>query len=205
MTRARSGPKWEVGIDAPRNTHASATGALLPIPSPTLQHQKGRAFLFYRNWRPGFICELCNNTGLAWQLRWKRICLQEDPLEEGMATHSSILAWRISWMEEPGGLQSMGSQRVRQYWVTNTHEITHRHTHTWTDTSMKPSLLSHFNLWFAQAFLTTIQHLFQFLPVSPLSSTAIHSVTFHMLPSSIHRRETSHTSHSRKHLKVLEF
>ena len=38
---------------------------------------------------------------------------QEDPLEEGMATHSSILAWRISWTEEPGGLQSMGSQRVR--------------------------------------------------------------------------------------------
>ena len=38
---------------------------------------------------------------------------QEDPLEEGMATHSSILAWRIPWTEEPGGLQSMGSQRVR--------------------------------------------------------------------------------------------
>ena len=38
----------------------------------------------------------------------------EDPLEEGMATHSSILAWRILWTEEPGGLQSMGLQRVRQ-------------------------------------------------------------------------------------------
>ena len=37
----------------------------------------------------------------------------EDPLEEGMATYSSILAWRIPWTEEPGGLQSMGSQRVR--------------------------------------------------------------------------------------------
>ena len=37
---------------------------------------------------------------------------QEDPLEEGMITHSSILAWRISWTEEPGGLQSTGSQRV---------------------------------------------------------------------------------------------
>ena len=37
----------------------------------------------------------------------------EDPLEKEMATHSSILAWKISWMEEPGGLQSMGSQRVR--------------------------------------------------------------------------------------------
>ena len=37
----------------------------------------------------------------------------EDPLEKEMATHSSILAWKISWTEEPGGLQSMGSQRVR--------------------------------------------------------------------------------------------
>ena len=38
---------------------------------------------------------------------------REDPLEEGMATHSSILTWRIPWSEEPGGLQSMGSQRVK--------------------------------------------------------------------------------------------
>ena len=36
----------------------------------------------------------------------------EDPLEKGIASHSSILAWRIPWTEEPGGLQSMGSQRV---------------------------------------------------------------------------------------------
>ena len=38
---------------------------------------------------------------------------QEDPLEKAMATHSSILAWEIPWTEEPGGLQSMGLQRVR--------------------------------------------------------------------------------------------
>ena len=38
---------------------------------------------------------------------------QEDPWEKKMATHSSILAWRIPWTEEPGGLQSMGSQRVQ--------------------------------------------------------------------------------------------
>ena len=37
---------------------------------------------------------------------------QEDPLEKEMATHSSILAWEIPWTEEPGGLQSLGSQRV---------------------------------------------------------------------------------------------
>ena len=38
---------------------------------------------------------------------------REDPLQEEMATHSSILAWRIPWTEEPGGLQSMGLQRIR--------------------------------------------------------------------------------------------
>ena len=43
----------------------------------------------------------------------------EDPLEEGMATHSSILAWRIPWIEEPGGLQPTGSQRIGHNWVTN--------------------------------------------------------------------------------------
>ena len=42
---------------------------------------------------------------------------QEDPLEEGMATHSSILAWRIPWTEEPGGLQNMWSQRVKHDWI----------------------------------------------------------------------------------------
>ena len=43
---------------------------------------------------------------------------QEDPLEKRMATHSSILAWRIPWAEEPGGLQSMGLQRVEHDRVT---------------------------------------------------------------------------------------
>ena len=48
----------------------------------------------------------------AMQETWVQSLGQEDLLEEGMATHSSILAWRILWIEEPGGLQSMGSQRV---------------------------------------------------------------------------------------------
>ena len=47
------------------------------------------------------------------QETWVRSRGQEDPLEKEMATHSSILAWRIRWMKEPGGLQSTGSQRVR--------------------------------------------------------------------------------------------
>ena len=51
---------------------------------------------------------------------------QEDPLEKGMASHSSILAWRTPWTEDPGGLQSMGSQRVRHDWATK-HSIAQRY------------------------------------------------------------------------------
>ena len=64
---------------------------------------------------------------LPWWLRWCRICLQcrfdlwvrEYPLEKRMATHSSMLAREIPPTQEPGGLQSMGSQRVLEDWVTN--------------------------------------------------------------------------------------
>ena len=49
----------------------------------------------------------------------------EDPLEKEMATHCSILAWKISWTEESGGLQSMGLQRVGHDWVTNTYLLTY--------------------------------------------------------------------------------
>ena len=45
----------------------------------------------------------------------------EDPLEKELATHSSILAWRIPWTEDPRGLESMGSQRFGHNWVTGTH------------------------------------------------------------------------------------
>ena len=56
----------------------------------------------------------------AVQESWVWSLGQEDPREKGMATYSSILAWKIPWTEEPGGLQSMGSQRVRHDWVMNT-------------------------------------------------------------------------------------
>ena len=55
----------------------------------------------------------------AGQNNWVWSLGQEDSLGKGMVTHSSILAWRIPWTEEPGGLQSMGSQKVRHDWVTN--------------------------------------------------------------------------------------
>ena len=54
---------------------------------------------------------------------WASSLSLEDPLEEEMAIHSSILAWKLTWTEEPGGLQSKGLQRVRHDWAI-------RHTQT---------------------------------------------------------------------------
>ena len=57
------------------------------------------------------VAQKVKNRPAVWET-WVRSLVREDPLEKGMATHSSILAWTIQWTKEPGGLQSMGSQRV---------------------------------------------------------------------------------------------
>ena len=57
------------------------------------------------------MAQTVKNLPAMWET-WVLSLGLEDPLEKGMATHFSILAWRISWTEEPGGLLSMGSQRV---------------------------------------------------------------------------------------------
>ena len=59
---------------------------------------------------------------------------QEDPLEEEMATHSSILAWKIPWIEQPGGLQSIGLKELVRMEHTHTATQTHPHPHTHTPT-----------------------------------------------------------------------
>ena len=104
-------------------------------PLPTLNHVRGHWLVQ----RSGALPELqqqilSTNLGVLWassvfrrvknppamQETWVQSLGQEDPLEKEMATHSSILAWRIPWTEELGGLQSMGSQRIRCNRVTNT-------------------------------------------------------------------------------------
>ena len=57
------------------------------------------------------VAQMVKYRPAMWEARVRSLH-QEDPLEKGMATHSSILAWRIPWTEEPGGLLSMGSQRI---------------------------------------------------------------------------------------------
>ena len=74
-------------------------------------------------------CKSCNTGGTmqetrVWSTGW------EDPLEKRMATHSNSLAWRIPWTEEPGGLQSMGSQKS-QTWLATT-----QHNNNTSETSM---------------------------------------------------------------------
>ena len=58
------------------------------------------------------VAQTVKNLPAVWETQVRSLSW-EDPLEKGMATHSSILAWSVPWTEEPGGLQSMESQRVR--------------------------------------------------------------------------------------------
>ena len=69
------------------------------------------------------VSQTVKNLPAMWEI-WVRSLGGEDPLEKEMATHSSTLAWRIPWTQEPDGLQFMGLQRVRHNRATNTHITT---------------------------------------------------------------------------------
>ena len=75
------------------------------------------------------------------QKTWVQSLGWEDPLEKRMATHSSILAWRTPWTEEPGQLQSMGLQRIGHDLGTNTYTHTRTHTHTHTHTFLSSTVV----------------------------------------------------------------
>ena len=76
-------------------------------------------------WRASLVAQMVKNLP-AMQETWVQSLGLEDPLKKEMATHSNILSWWILWMEEPGRLQSMRSQRVRRDWAT-------KHVHTWRE------------------------------------------------------------------------
>ena len=65
------------------------------------------------------VTQMVKNLPAMWET-WVRSLGQEDPVDKGMATHPSILAWKIPWTEEPGRLQSIGLPRVGHNWATNT-------------------------------------------------------------------------------------
>ena len=72
------------------------------------------------HWTTSLVAQRVKNLPAMWET-WVQFLGLEDPLEKGMATHSSILAWRIPWTEEPDGLQSVGSQKSQtllRNWTT---------------------------------------------------------------------------------------
>ena len=107
------------------------------------------------------------------QLGW------EDPLEEEMATHSTILAWRIPWTEKPGGLQSMGSRRVRHERVTTLYFLSH------TDASYLPP-----SNYFTCKWLRTTRIYQLIIPLS------IHAFTFDLNSYFPHARHGARCSES---------
>ena len=82
------------------------------------------------------VAQMVKRLPTMWET-WVHSLGWEDPLEKEVATHSSILAWKIPWMEEPGRLLSMGSKRVRHDWVTS---LTHRYYRD--DMKSSPLILS---------------------------------------------------------------
>ena len=72
---------------------------------------EGTGYPLQYSWA-SLVAQMVKNPPAMWEA-WVQSLGWEGPLEDGKATHSSILAWRIPWTEEPGGLQSMGLQRVR--------------------------------------------------------------------------------------------
>ena len=67
---------------------------------------------------PSLVAQMVKRLAAVWETQ-VQFLVWEDPLEKAMATHSSTLAWKIPWTEEPGRLQSMGSLRVRHDWMTS--------------------------------------------------------------------------------------
>ena len=80
------------------------------IPGSERSAGKGIGYPLQYSWA-SLVAQLVKNLPAMWET-WVQSLGWEDPLEKGQATHSTILAWRVPWTEEPGGLQSKGLQRV---------------------------------------------------------------------------------------------
>ena len=85
------------------------------IPGLGISSGEGIGYPLQYSWA-SLVAQMIKNLPAMWET-WVWTLAREDPLEEGTATHSSLLAWRIPWTEEPGGLQSMELQRVGHDWA----------------------------------------------------------------------------------------
>ena len=93
------------------------TAREIPIPTKKKFFSKKISFLLEYSWA-SLVAQTVKSLPAMKEMQVQSPGWQ-DLLEKGMATHSSILAWRIQWAEEPGGLQSTGLQRVGHNWATN--------------------------------------------------------------------------------------
>ena len=96
------------GSDGKESTCNPRDPGLIPVSGRF--HGEGIGYPLQHPWA-SLVAQMVKNPP-AMQEKWVQSLGQEDPLEKEMKTHSNILAWRIPWTEEPGGLQSMGFQRV---------------------------------------------------------------------------------------------
>ena len=104
-------------ISAGREPTCNA-GDTSSIPGSGRSPGEGTGYWLQYSWA-SLLAQTVKNRS-AMQETWVRPLGWEDPLEKGMANHSSILAWRIPWTEKPGSQQSMGLERVRHDWMTFT-------------------------------------------------------------------------------------
>ena len=96
---------------------------LIHINFNTLSLWSGLRLPVYEVWWTSLVAQMVKHLPTMWET-WVQSLGQEDLLEKEMATHSSILVWKIPWTEDPGRLQSMGWPRVRHNWATSlTHTV----------------------------------------------------------------------------------
>ena len=93
--------------------------------------------------RTSLAAQMVKRLSAMWETWVQPLGCWEDPLETEMATHSSTLAWKIPWMEEPGGLQSMGLQRVGHDWETSLHFVTREKLVSWSGCRLEKN----FQMW----------------------------------------------------------
>ena len=114
------GPEPAEGLQGPRGAPAWPLGPTdLALPNPSRDTGRNEAensptkliYIFKAVSLASLVVQRLKRLPAVWET-WVRSLGREDPLEKEMATHSSILAWRIPWTEEPSGLQSTGSKRV---------------------------------------------------------------------------------------------
>ena len=98
--------------------------------------QNGSREYRWSSLKPQLVAQMVKNLPAMWDT-WVQSLGGKDPLEREMATYSSVLAWEIPWTEEPGGLQSTGSQRVGPNRVTNTFTFIHHWGLPWWLSSKK--------------------------------------------------------------------